>query len=124
MTLEARQVHPRFFGEITGADLTQEPSEELVDFVEQAMADHAVCVLRQKPISDDEHLRFARAFGPLELPPRYEEKKKDPTRWMAAELFFAGNLDPEGNIKPLAPASQDLSAGAQRLPQRNRGYHV
>ncbi len=32
---------------------------------------------------------------------------------MAPELFFAGNLDADGNIKPFTPASRDLAKGAE-----------
>lgn len=115
MPLAVQRLHPRFFGEITGADLAQEPTAELIEFVEAAMAEHAVCVVRQGAITDEQHLRFARAFGPLEVPPRYEERKHDPNLRMAPELFFAGNLDPQGNILPKVPRKDDVSAGAQRF---------
>jgi len=118
-TLRARRLHPRFFAEITGADLTKPPAAELVEFVERAMADHAVCVVRHGPITDEEHLRFARAFGPLELPPHYAERKAEteqgrPPR-MAPELFFAGNLDLAGNIVPRKPRERDIGAAAERF---------
>lgn len=105
------QLHPLFFGEITGADLTAEPTEALRDAIEDAMERYGVCVVRQGPITDAQHLRFARLFGPLELPPGYRTR---PSR-MAPELFPAGNLDAEGNIKPRAPASRDVAKGAERF---------
>jgi len=114
MALRVERLHPRFFGEITGADLAAEPGEELRRFVEDAMAQYAVCVVRQGPISDEQHIRFARLFGPLELPPNYEARRASPGR-MAPELYFAGNLDAEGNILPPKPRSEDVGAGAQRF---------
>ncbi|MFC4255159.1 hypothetical protein GRI97_06965 [Altererythrobacter xixiisoli] len=116
MVLAVRQVHPRFFGEITGADLIGEPDENLRNFVEQAMAEHAVCVVRHSPISDEQHLRFARLFGPLELPPGYAERKAASVRpRIAPEMFFAGNIDDDNQIIPPKPPSQDIGAGAQRF---------
>lgn len=111
--ITVNQLHPLFFGEIVGADLSAEPNEALRDAVEDAMARHAVCVLRQKPISDAEHIRFGRLFGPLELPPGYD-KRPDNGR-MARELFFAGNLDMDGNIKPRGPDSKNIGKGAERF---------
>lgn len=111
--ITVRQLHPLFFGEILGADLTAEPSETLRDAVEAAMATHAVCVLHQGPISDAEHIRFGRLFGPLELPPGYADRPKNGR--IAPELFFAGNLDAEGNIRPTLPASRDIGKGAERF---------
>jgi alpha-ketoglutarate-dependent 2,4-dichlorophenoxyacetate dioxygenase len=118
MGLEVKQLHPRFFGEITGADLTAEPTEELREFVESAMVEYAVCVVRQGPIVDEQHIRFARLFGPLELPPGYAQRRK---AWeegkgrFAPELYFAGNLDADGRIRPRPPREKDIATGAERF---------
>jgi alpha-ketoglutarate-dependent 2,4-dichlorophenoxyacetate dioxygenase len=113
MAIEVNQLHPLFFGEIVGADLKGEPGDTLREAVQAAMDEYAVCVVRQGPISDAEHIRFGRLFGPLELPPGYGTRPR--FSWMAPELFFAGNLDAEGNIKPLTPANQDVARGAERF---------
>jgi alpha-ketoglutarate-dependent 2,4-dichlorophenoxyacetate dioxygenase len=112
VAITVNQLHPLFFGEIIGADLAAEPTEELRETIENAMARLAVCVVRQGPISDEQHIRFGRLFGPLELPPGYESR---PRGRIAPELFFAGNLDAQGNIKPRAPASRDVAKGAERF---------
>lgn len=111
--ITVNQLHPLFFGEIVGADLRAGPTQDLVDAVDAAMARYAVCVLRQGPITDAEHIRFGRLFGPLELPPGYADRPKNGR--MAAELFFAGNLDAQGNIKPFVPDHHDISKGAERF---------
>ncbi len=110
--ITVNRLHPLFAAEIVGADLAAEPTEELRQTVEQAMADYAVCVVRQGRITDEQHIRFARLFGPLELPPGYATRRNDR---MARELFFAGNLDAEGNIKPMTPASENIAKGAERF---------
>ena len=45
------------------------PTPETIDAVEAAMAQYAVCVIRDASLKDEDHIRFSRAFGPLELPP-------------------------------------------------------
>jgi alpha-ketoglutarate-dependent 2,4-dichlorophenoxyacetate dioxygenase len=106
-------LHPRFAAEIVGADLKAEPTETLRLTIEAAMERHAVCVVRQGPISDAEHIRFGRCFGPLELPPGYADRPRDGR--MAPELFFAGNLDLKGDMRPFVPPSQDIGKGAERF---------
>ncbi|HEY4646633.1 MAG TPA: TauD/TfdA family dioxygenase, partial [Steroidobacteraceae bacterium] len=69
MTLTINPLHPLFGAELNGAELHQPPSPELVKAVDDAMAKYAVLVLRDQFITDDEQIRFSRAFGPLELPP-------------------------------------------------------
>ena len=118
MALAVRQLHPRFFGEITGADLTAEPTEALRHFVEAAMDEHAVCVVRHGSITDQQHIRFARLFGPLELPPGYAQRRRvweEGKARFAPELYFAGNLDNGGKIKPHLPREKDVAAGAERF---------
>lgn len=110
--ITVNRLHPLFFAEIVGANLTAEPDEALRRTVQAAMDEHLVCVVRQGPISDEAHIRFARLFGPLELPPGYDSRRRGR---MAPELFFAGNLDADGNIRPLTPASQDVARGAERF---------
>jgi len=110
--ITVNQLHPLFFGEIVGADLKAEPTEDLRQAVQDAMDKYIVCVVRQGPITDEEHIRFARLFGPLEYPPNYGKR---PAGRIAPELFFAGNLDPDGNIKPLTPANANIAKGAERF---------
>jgi alpha-ketoglutarate-dependent 2,4-dichlorophenoxyacetate dioxygenase len=59
------------------------------------MAEHLVLCIRGAVISDEAHLRFARAFGPLELPGAFNP---DTPRRMAYGLYDASNLDINGEI--------------------------
>ena len=111
--MQVNPLHPLFAAELVGADLTQPPTEELVDVVEAAMARYGVLVVRDAEITDAQQIRFSRAFGPLEIPSR--PKDAGPPRRMAPELFAAGNLDPEGNIVPYDREGQNLSKGAERF---------
>ena len=63
---------------------------------EAAMAKYAVCVIRDASLKDEDHIRFSRAFGPLETPPPGGKR-------IAPEIYDVGNLDANGEIVPLDP---------------------
>jgi alpha-ketoglutarate-dependent 2,4-dichlorophenoxyacetate dioxygenase len=102
-----------FAAEIIGADLTQAPDETLVATVEEAMATYAVTVVRGANVSDEDHIRFSRAFGPLELPPRLGRTLAK--RRLRSELFDASNLDANGEIIPYHSEARRLARGAERF---------
>lgn len=94
--MQVRQLHPLFAAEITGVDTSAPPTQGIVDAVEKAMADYAVCVVRDASLSDADLIRFSRAFGPLELPPGSRGR-------IAPELYDISNLDAKGEIIPFDP---------------------
>jgi len=105
--MQVNKLHDIFAAELVGADLSCPPDAELVGLVESLMNEHAVlCIRDQGHLSDADHLRFARAFGPLELPPGYGTRKDEPAR-IAAELYDASNLDVDGEIiDPTSPRAK------------------
>ena len=68
--MEVTPLHPLFAAELVGANLASGPTPELIDTVEAAMARFGVLVIRDARVSDEQHKRFSRAFGPLEIPSR------------------------------------------------------
>jgi alpha-ketoglutarate-dependent 2,4-dichlorophenoxyacetate dioxygenase len=102
-------LHPLFAAEITGADPAAPPTPELVRGIEDAMAAHAMCVIRDASLEDADHIRFSRAFGPLELPPGSSK------RAIAPELYDVTNLDADGNIAPPDPLSTGFSKGFEKF---------
>jgi alpha-ketoglutarate-dependent 2,4-dichlorophenoxyacetate dioxygenase len=114
--MDVRPLHPLFAAELVGADLTREPSPELVDTVEAAMARHGVLVVRDAAISDEQHKRFSRAFGPLEIPSRIPgAARPQGSRAIDLGLFYAGNLDKDGEIIPYGSDGYKLAQGAERF---------
>ena len=111
--LIVKPLHPIFAAELIGADLTQPPTPELVQTVEDAMARYGILVVRDAEVTDEQQIRFSRAFGPLEIPSR--PKDAPPLRRMAPELFAAGNLDKDGKIMPYQSEGAALSKGAERF---------
>ncbi|MBT2134675.1 TauD/TfdA family dioxygenase [Croceibacterium sp. LX-88] len=93
--MDINQLHPRFVGEIVGLD-TSAPNPETVEFFEQAMAEYAVCVIRDASLSDEDQIHFARAFGPLELAPPGRKR-------ITAGLYDISNLTDDGEIVPPKP---------------------
>ncbi|MCW2366319.1 alpha-ketoglutarate-dependent 2,4-dichlorophenoxyacetate dioxygenase [Sphingobium sp. B7D2B] len=89
--MKINQLHPRFVGEITDLDTSRPLSPETVEFFEAAMAQYAVCVIRNASLSDEDHIAFARSFGPLELAPPGRKR-------IAPELYDISNLTAEGEI--------------------------
>jgi alpha-ketoglutarate-dependent 2,4-dichlorophenoxyacetate dioxygenase len=89
-----------FAAELLGADLRQPPSDELVDTMEAAMARYAVVVVRDAHIDDAEQVRFARAFGPLELPPHMGMQPAAMKVRVGYGLYDISNLDADGNFLP------------------------
>lgn len=105
MTLTVNRLGPQFAGggfaaELLGANLHEPPSDELIDTVEEAMARYAVLVVRDARIDDAEQIRFARAFGPLELPPHMGMQPTAMKVRVGYGLYDISNLDAEGNFLP------------------------
>jgi len=73
--------------------------------------------VRDAAIDDEQHKRFSRAFGPLELPSRAKEARASlpGKRARDPELFYAGNLDRDGEIIPYGSEGYKLALGAERL---------
>ena len=92
MGIEVNQLHPLFAAELAGVDCAR-PDAALVGLVEDLMREHAVlCIHGQGHIDDEQHLAFARAFGPLELP---GSKPHNGGR-VAFGLYDVSNLGPDG----------------------------
>jgi alpha-ketoglutarate-dependent 2,4-dichlorophenoxyacetate dioxygenase len=94
-----RQLHPEFAAELSGIDITQHVTTAVRGRVEAAMAKYAVVVIRgQVHASDQDHVRFSRAFGPLELPPNLGILNSSRPMRVAAEVYDVSNLDDHGEM--------------------------
>jgi alpha-ketoglutarate-dependent 2,4-dichlorophenoxyacetate dioxygenase len=100
VTLLVKPLHPLFAAELSGADLRQDPTPKLVAAVNDAMARYAVLIVRGQQIDDAQQIRFARCFGPLELPPHMGLKGAHGARRISPELYDVSNLAADGSILP------------------------
>lgn len=65
--MKVNQLHPHFFGEVTGLDLSHPLSAEQAATVQGAIDDHAVLVFRdQQAVDDEAQIAFSALFGPLQ----------------------------------------------------------
>ena len=116
-------LHPIFAAEVVGADLAGPTTPELVQTVEDAMARYGVLVVREAEVTDEQQIRFSRAFGPLELPPRMG-RAAPIRRRMRPELFDASNLDLDGRIIPYGSEGRRLAKGAERFHSDSSFTHT
>ena len=111
--MDVNTLHPLFAAELTGADVAR-PDQALVDLVEDLMAEHAVlCIRGQGHIDDEQHLAFARKFGPLELP---GHKPHNGGR-VAFGLYDVSNLGPDGEI-------MDADSPRAKISKGNELFHA
>jgi alpha-ketoglutarate-dependent 2,4-dichlorophenoxyacetate dioxygenase len=108
--MQINPLHPRFAAEIIGLDISAPVTPEIVEFVENAMAKYAVCVVRNASLNDQDQIRFSRAFGEIEMPPGAEASRRP---GVAPELFDVTNLGADGEIVPsMMPArTQEILEG-------------
>src|ERR1700722_7379052 len=66
LALSIKQLAPTFAGEVTGIDCRKPLSPEQVAAIHAGMAEYAVLVFRDQPLTDEEQLRFTLHFGDLE----------------------------------------------------------
>jgi len=96
MQLEARPLHPLFAAEVEGIDLRDPPSPGLVAWIDSAMDRHAVLVLRDQRIDDDQQLAFATALGPLEPAAAVVDAHRH--RLKHKQMVDISNLELDGSI--------------------------
>jgi taurine dioxygenase len=76
--IAVRQLSPMIGAEIGGIDLREEQSDAVIAAIRQALLDHQVIFFRDQAISAQQHIAFARRFGPLEIHPATPKDQPDP----------------------------------------------
>jgi len=85
-----------FAAEITGIDLRNPASPDLLAAIEAAMNQYAVVVIRDQKFNDDQQYAFAAAMGPIEPTPAVIEGHKH--RLKHAAMVDISNLDTDGSV--------------------------
>src|ERR1700753_1615048 len=99
MTVTIRQLHPHFFGEVSGVDLRKPLTEEEARAIESGMDTYAVLLFRDQDVTDEQQLVFARNFGERESARGGTVTKKEDYR-LTSGLNDVSNLGKDG--KPYA----------------------
>jgi alpha-ketoglutarate-dependent 2,4-dichlorophenoxyacetate dioxygenase len=94
MPIAIRQIGPGFVGEVSGIDIAKPVAAEDVAAMETGMDRHAVLVLRDQKLTDDEQMAFSRNFGQLENP-RGSNITKMEDRRLSVGMNDVSNLDKE-----------------------------
>jgi len=97
MTIEVRQVHPLFVGEVGGMDLSQPVDVAVVRAIWEAIDRYAVLVFHDQHLDDVRLREFARNFGELEIGRMAARGGK--RRLTLPEIGDISNLDEEGRLR-------------------------
>ncbi|MDA0653481.1 MAG: TauD/TfdA family dioxygenase [Proteobacteria bacterium] len=98
MPMKIEPLNTDFAARVAGIDLSQPLSDQLVSAIEQAMAQYAVLVFRNQPMTDDQHAAFTRHFGPIDKGLLVGSKRK--RRLSNPDVIDLANVDLEGNVLP------------------------
>ena len=101
-TPQGAAVATRPGAEASGVDLSRPLSAGDVKAIEDAMDRHAVLVFRDQPLDQDQQIRLAQSFGPLDLGLR--KVKSGPHRFRHAELADISNVTLDGEVAARAHA--------------------
>ena len=96
MPLQLTPLHSVFAAEARGVDLTQPLSDADVRAINAAMNQYAVLVWRGQPLTQQEQLRFATSFGPLDI--GLKRVFKRPERLEDERLIDISNVDAQGQV--------------------------
>ena len=119
MTVTIRQLHPHFFGEVSGVDLRKPLTPQQAADIEAGMDKYAVLVFRDQDITDEQQLAFALNFGEREKARGGTVIKKEDYR-LTSGLNDVSNLGKDG--KPLARDSRAASVQSRQLPVAFRQF--
>lgn len=97
MSVNIRQLHPVFFGEVDGIDMRKPLTREEVAAVEAGMDRYAVLVFHGQDISDEQQLAFSRNFGAIEPAVGGHVIKPDERR-LSVDLADLSNLDRDNRL--------------------------
>jgi len=97
MTLMVKPLHPVFVAEASGLDLTKPISRADACAINAAMNQYGVLVWRAQPLTAQQQIEFATAFGPLDI--GLKRVFKRPERLEDERLIDISNVDIDGNVQ-------------------------
>src|SRR6202158_3906048 len=100
MTVTIRQLHPHFFGEVSGVDLRKALTPQEARDIEAGMDKYAVLLFRGQDITDAQQLAFALNFGERENPRGGNIVKPQDSRLASTGLNDVSKLGKDGKALP------------------------
>jgi alpha-ketoglutarate-dependent 2,4-dichlorophenoxyacetate dioxygenase len=96
MAITVYPVTPDFAAEIGDLDLSREIGPSDIDAVKEAFAKYAVLIFPDQHLSQDQHLDFAKLFGPLET--TIALYRRDAKLRVRKEFADVSNLSPDNEV--------------------------
>jgi len=112
MTLMVKPLHPVFVAEASGLDFTKPISRADACAINAAMNQYGVLVWRGQPLTAQQQIEFATAFGPLDI--GLKRVFKRPERLEDERLIDISNVDIDGNVQR-RDSAKNLSNFANQL---------
>jgi len=97
MTLRLEPLHPIFAAAARGLDLSKPISRADACAINAAMNQHGVLVWRGQPLTAEQQIQFATAFGPLDI--GLKRAFKRPERLEDERLIDISNIGMDGNVQ-------------------------
>jgi alpha-ketoglutarate-dependent 2,4-dichlorophenoxyacetate dioxygenase len=97
MSVQIRQLHPLFFGEVSGADLRQPMTPAEVAAIEAGMDRYAVLVFHGQDITDEQQVAFSRNFGRIEQAVGSNVTRPEDRR-LSLDIADVSNLDKNNQV--------------------------
>jgi alpha-ketoglutarate-dependent taurine dioxygenase len=116
MAITVQPVTPDFAAEIGDVNLSAPLSPSDAADVQDAFTKYAVLIFPGQQLSADQHLDFAKLFGPLET--TIALHRKDAKLRVQKEFADVSNLDPEKQCVGQGLAAADVSARQPALAHR------
>lgn len=95
MSLSFTPLTPCIGAEVFGIDLTGPVSDETLAELNEGWLKYKVLLLRNQPVSDEQHVAFARRFGELE-----EHHQKIIKSNSLPQIFKVSNVDENNQVRP------------------------
>nr|WP_200985104.1 TauD/TfdA family dioxygenase [Rhizobium rhizogenes]QCL09172.1 alpha-ketoglutarate-dependent 2,4-dichlorophenoxyacetate dioxygenase [Rhizobium rhizogenes]QCL09808.1 alpha-ketoglutarate-dependent 2,4-dichlorophenoxyacetate dioxygenase [Rhizobium rhizogenes] len=111
MSIQIKQLHDTFVGEVSGVDLSQ-VDKTTYEELEQALQAYAVLIFHEQILNGDEQIAFSQRFGPLET--NIGNVIRKDKRRLGPAFADISNLDEQNRILP-ADDRRRLFAKADRL---------
>jgi alpha-ketoglutarate-dependent 2,4-dichlorophenoxyacetate dioxygenase len=112
MTLTTTQLHPCFFAEISGVDLTKPVASDVFSVIKSAFDKHAILLFRNQPVDDVQQVDFSELFGPVFTSTKYHRDGEVPR--LGDKMSDISNIGADDAILP-ADDHRRLHAQANAL---------
>lgn len=94
MTIQIKQLHTHFVGEVSGVDITKPIDDGTVAEIDRAMEKYAVLVFHDQQLTDEQQLAFAGRFGEVDTKVRTHLTR------LSEKLSDISNIAEDNSIRP------------------------